>query len=143
MGKLSYPLKIRAHHLLCLLGFRRIGYSRQFVANMQKVAESTFSSHNALHIVDRCDAICSACPYRNDDECQKEEDSAQLFKRQDHEVANRLGVEIGSELTWQELLALISQNITSADILEVCRDCEWLKSGYCIDAIERLRQRTG
>ena len=140
MDRLASPLNIRAHHLLCLLGFRGTGYNEEFVANLKKVAKAAFFSNSSLKIIDCCDAICAACPYGNEDECHKNENSAQQAQRQDREVADELGVQTGSELTWQEVRELIRQKIRPDDLVKICRGCEWLKVGYCLDAIEELRK---
>lgn len=136
MDRLAPPLKIRAHHLLCLLGFRGMGYSEEFVANMKKVAKATFFSGNTLMVVDHCDVICSVCPHGKGDECHKNEDSAQKVKRHDYEVVAKLAVPTGTKFTWQEARVLISQKVSPEDLVEICRDCEWLKFGYCADALK-------
>lgn len=133
-------LEIRVHHLLCLLGFRGLGYGDEFVANMKRVASATFFSPNTLKIVDHCDSICSACPYQKGDECRKEKDSAQQVKSRDRELAAKLGVQTGISLSWQEVRELIRQKIAPADLVEICRECEWLKLGYCVDSIKKLHQ---
>ncbi len=132
-------LNVRAHHLLCLLGFRGNGYSQEFVLNMGRVASATFLMGAQLQIVDSCDTICSACPHRRDNECGKKKDSPQIVKRHDTEVASKLGVKIGTELVWREVRTLIRQNITPEDLGKVCRNCEWLKFGYCVDALKQLQ----
>jgi hypothetical protein len=119
-----------------------MGYSEEFVANMRKVAKATFLSGNALKIIAHCDAICSACPHRIGDECHKNDDSAQEVKRQDYEVAAKLGVQIGSKLDWQEARVLIRQKVSPDDLVGICRDCEWLKFGYCVDGIKELHENS-
>ena len=141
MGRLASPLEIRAHHLLCLLGFHGMGYNEEFIANLKMVALATIFSNSSLKIIDHCDAICAACPHRNEDECHKSEDSAQQVQRQDSEVADKLGVQTCSELTWQGVRELIRQKIRPDDLVKICRDCEWLKFRYCVDAIEEIRPK--
>lgn len=53
-------MKLRAHHLICLLGFRGLGYSPEFVENMARIADQLRSfPHTVIEIVRRPDDICS------------------------------------------------------------------------------------
>lgn len=46
-------LRIRAHHVLCILGFRGEGYSREFVENMRRVVDIIRANPQAvIQIVD-------------------------------------------------------------------------------------------
>ncbi|MBT9160333.1 MAG: DUF1284 domain-containing protein [Dehalococcoidia bacterium] len=123
-------LEIRAHHLLCLLGFRGLGYSKEFTENMRNVLATAFSADTLLKIVDRCDAICASCPYREGSECVKKKDSAEKTWRQDQRIAIRLGIKIGDELPSRELWALVRGRIAPLDLPQLCDGCEWLD--YCL-----------
>ena len=51
-------MRIRAHHLLCILGFRGLGYDKRFVQNMERIVSAV--RHNAdlgLTLTDSCDDI--------------------------------------------------------------------------------------
>ena len=138
MAELASPIEIRTHHLLCLLGFRGLGYDQAFIDTMTKVAEAITVKGAQLRIIGSCDTICSACPYRKDNDCGKRKDSTQSVNNQDKEVADKLGIEIGMELGWPEVKTLIRQNINPEDLVNLCRDCEWLNFGYCVDGLKQL-----
>ena len=140
MAELADAIKIRAHHLLCLLGFRGLGYNQEFINTMKKVAEAVFNKRARLRIVDSCDIICSACPYRKGNECAKKKDSSQEVKKQNMELAGKLGIKIGMDLDWRHAKTLIMQNITPEDLGKLCKRCEWLKFGYCVDGLKQLRE---
>jgi len=129
-GKDGVSLEIRAHHLLCLLGFRGLGYSKEFTENMKNVSAIAFSDGTVLKIVDRCDAICVPCPHREESDCGKGEDGAEKTTRQDQGVASSLGIKIGDEMPSQEIWALVKGRITPLDLHQLCRGCEWLD--YCL-----------
>ncbi len=139
MGELATPLEIRAHHFLCILGFRGFGYSQEFIMKMGKVVEE-LSSDSTLPItfVAECDIICTSCPHNKENKCLKRADSEWKVKNHDLEVLRRLGFEVGAQMSAGKAWARIKTRISVRDISEICRDCEWLKLGYCAEGLERL-----
>jgi hypothetical protein len=55
-------MKIRGHHLLCLLHFEGKGYSRDFIENMYKIKEA-LEKGKVFFVLNSCDDICRKCPY--------------------------------------------------------------------------------
>ncbi len=139
MGELAYPLKIRAHHLLCILGFRGLGYSQEFIAVMGKVVEELRS--NAMFpitVIAECDIICASCPHNKENECLKKADSEREVKARDLEVLERLGLEVGTQMPAGKVWERVKERLSSIDIAEICRECEWLGLGYCTEGLKRL-----
>ena len=71
-GKYSDPIRIRAHHLLCMQGFQGYGYSKDFERHMGMII--TFLNSNpstAIQIITSVDEICSKCPYCVEGKCAK------------------------------------------------------------------------
>ena len=139
MGQLASPLKIRAHHLLCLLGFRGLGYSQEFIAVMGKVVKKVRpNSVFPITVIAECDIICASCPHNREDKCLKEVDSERKVKARDLEVLQRLGLEVGAQVPAAKAWTRIKGRLSSRDLAEICRDCEWLGLGYCAEGLERL-----
>ncbi|MBI2868304.1 MAG: DUF1284 domain-containing protein [Chloroflexi bacterium] len=134
-------MDIRAHHLLCLLGFRGAGYSPEFIENMKKVAQATFFDNASLRLTSDCDVICAACPHLKHGECRKRDDAAPRVRDHDLRVADTIGVRLGAVTTWQEVRQLMARRLTPASLALTCPKCEWLKLGYCAEAIGGLQQR--
>ena len=108
MGQLASPLKIRAHHLLCMLGFRGLGYSQGFIVVMGKVVERVRSNPMfPVAVIAECDIICAACPHKKEDKCLKEVDSERKVKTRDLEVLRRLGLEVGAKMPAAKVWARI------------------------------------
>jgi len=140
MGELAHPLKIRAHHLLCLLGFRGLGYSQEFIAAMGKVVEKLSSNSTfPITLVVECDFICASCPHNKGSKCLKEANSELKVKTQDLEVLHRLGFEVGAQMPAVEAGTRIKERLSFRDITEICLDCEWLELGHCAQGLERLK----
>ena len=139
MGELAPPLKIRAHHLLCLLGFRGLGYSQGFITTMGKVVKNLRSnSIFPITVVVECDIICASCPHNKGSKCLKEADSESKVKTRDLEVLYRLGFEVGAQMPAVKARTRIKERLSFRDIAEICSDCEWLELGHCAQGLERL-----
>ena len=141
MGELASPLKIRAHHLLCLLGFRGLGYSPKFVEKMGKVAkELHLNSTFPITILTERDTICASCPHNKANKCRKKADSELKVRARDWEVLQRLGLETGTQLSAGATWTKVKERLIPDDLVEICQGCEWLELGYCAEGLEGLKQ---
>ncbi|MFC1994556.1 DUF1284 domain-containing protein [Chloroflexota bacterium] len=82
------------HHLLCLPGFRGLGYNEESVSRMSWAKEHLSSAPQvAVEVTDAPDYVCLACPYVGVDGCQLQDgDSEERMSEQDRAVMARLGV---------------------------------------------------
>ena len=136
----SSPIRLRAHTLLCLQGFRGMGYSPDFVDNMAAI-HRTLTDHpqSLVEILDGPDAVCEVCPHRrlagctlNGDQFEKE------MMAQDHAVLRRLELTVGSRIRWQDILDRIRALVQAEDLSLICGNCRWLPLGFCREGIDRL-----
>ena len=137
------PIRIRAHTLLCLQGFRGEGYSAGFVENMaaihQRLTEDPFQW---VEIIAMPDAMCVACPHLAPSGCSLHgEGSESTMQAQDRAVLARLGLQEGDHLTWTDILNRIGTSLTGASLTDICGPCQWHSLGYCRDGIEQLRRK--
>lgn len=138
----SPPIRLRAHTLLCLQGFRGMGYSSEFVDNMTAI-HRTLSDHpeSLIEVLDVPDAVCGACPHRQPSGCSLNGDrSEEEMKDQDHAVLQTLGLQVGSRLRWQDVLDRIRASVDGDDLPTICGNCRWLPLGFCREGIKRLRR---
>ena len=137
----SSVIRLRAHTLLCLQGFRGMGYSSEFVDNMAAV-HRTLTEHpeSLIEILDSPDAVCGACPHRRDAGCTLNGDrTEEEMRSQDHVVLQRLGLHMGSRVPWRDVLDRIRVSVRAADDLPlICGSCRWLPLGFCREGIDRL-----
>ena len=133
---------LRGHHMLCLLGFRGLGYNEEFVRRMSWVKEHLSSAPQvAVEVTDAPDYVCLACPYLGVDGCQLQDaDSERRTGEQDRAVMARLGVVRGDSLPWSEVLSRIRLAVASGDLDGLCPDCPWLALGYCKQGLDQLRE---
>ncbi len=140
MGEVAPALEIRAHHLLCILGFRGLGYSQEFIVKMGKVVKELDTNATLpITIIAECDVICASCPHNQGNKCLKEADSEAKVKNRDLEVLRRLGFQVGAQMPAAEVWTRIRVKLTLRDVAEICQCCEWLKFGHCAQGLARLR----
>ncbi len=106
-------IPLRAHHLLCLLGFQGIGYTADFIKNFQKV-KRLIEQHPDLEIevVDTCDVICIACPNMHNGECFKSGlKHNRMVKEIDRRVMEKLDIKPGDRFKAKDLYAMVKEKI--------------------------------
>lgn len=121
------PIRIRAHHLLCMQGFQGYGYDKDFVDNLNAIIKSIKSNPDLkIIVINECDDICSQCPHNHSGVCIKEPDSDMKIKNMDNEVLKKLGRKSGSELKSRDIFEFVNKKIAGKrDLSIICRDCEW------------------
>ena len=137
------PLPIRAHHLLCMLGFRGLGYSKEFVRNMTRIVRCIRDiPEAAIKLIETCDVICRACPHREDGVCGKSPVQDERPGDLDRAVLAVLGYEVNARTTSGEAYRRIASRIDPADIGRLfCTRCEWRERGYCVSGLAELKQK--
>jgi hypothetical protein len=141
MGEMESSLKIRPHHLLCILGFRSLGYNEEFVANMSKVVKELRSNPTfPITLVVGCDAICESCPYNKQGRCIKKKSSDLETRTMDLKLLQVLEFAPGAQMPIAEALGRIKERITLKELAEFCHDCEWWKLGYCAEGLANLKR---
>lgn len=137
------PIRIRAHHLLCMLGFKGLGYSAEFVENMTRI-KGVLTAHpdTLIRITAGCDDICLSCPHEADLLCSKSDGAEQKVVDKDRRVLEMIGVEENASLSVREAYGKIARLLTPRGLsADLCRDCEWLDLGYCVEGLTALRER--
>ncbi len=139
-GKKGIPL--RAHHLLCLLGFQGIGYTADFIRNFHKVTRIVEQNPDLeVEVVDTCDVVCLQCPNAQGLNCYKGGLSENKnVKEMDRRVMEKLGIRPGDRFKASELFDLIKEKIRPEDFKDICGGCEWLPLGFCARGLEQLQK---
>jgi hypothetical protein len=132
---------LRAHHLICLLGFRGLGYSDEFAANMSRIVEQLQSSPlTVVEIVREPDDICTSCPFIKDNACHhRGPQSEEAVRHRDLAAMAKLGLVSGDKLPWNGVVGRIRNRLNVEDLEQICLDCEWLPLGYCVEGIKALQ----
>lgn len=127
-------MKLRAHHLLCLLNFVGEGYSDAFTANMA-ACRRELEAEDVFALCEGTDEICAACPHRRGARCDAEE----KVLRYDAALSRLLGLRAGERYAASALRERIRTEVFAARRLrEICGDCEWY--GLCAGLIEEEKE---
>ncbi|MCY0877199.1 MAG: DUF1284 domain-containing protein [Firmicutes bacterium] len=128
-------VSLRGHHLLCLLGYRGMGYSDAYVANMTSIYETLrLHPETLVHVVAGPDELCAAFPDDQPNHCREET----VYTRDDA-ILRALGLSPTATLPWSEVEARVHAHIAGADLIDFCQTCPWRPYGVCEAGIEHIR----
>lgn len=134
---------LRGHHLLCVHGFRGMGYSPGFVERMKDIVTDIRKPNLdfPIKVVAAFDDACMACPHRGLEVCEASEGSNDHVLSMDGKVIRHLGLAPGSSYLKSELISLTAEKVEPDDLDELCENCSWLPYGVCKEGIAELRKR--
>lgn len=119
-------IRLRAHHLLCLLTYAGKGYSAAFTANYDIIAER-LSAGERIEIVDGPDDICAPLLAGGDPHCW----NISVIER-DQKAARDLQAVVGAALSVGSSIALDAQMLRrmraafqQPQTRTACIGCEW------------------
>ncbi|MCM3654576.1 DUF1284 domain-containing protein [Metabacillus litoralis] len=131
--------KLRGHHLFCLLGYRGMGYSPEYVANMTRLHQTLRNNPKTLiKLVMGPDQLCEKYPNSGEYHCQNDN----IYKR-DAAILKKMELEIGQILNWEYIEARIRKHVTPSDIQDVCENCSWRSYGVCEEGIQEILEGKG
>jgi uncharacterized protein len=131
--------QLRGHHLFCLLGYRGMGYSKEYVENMTALHQKLRNDSSTLiQLVKGPDHLCEKYPNSGIYHCQ----DGSIYER-DAAILEKVGLQIGQTLTWEEIEASIRKNVIPTDIGLVCETCSWRSYGVCEEGIQEILEGKG
>jgi uncharacterized protein len=131
--------KLRGHHLFCLLGYRGMGYSKEFSKNMTRLHQTLREEPKTwIELVKGPDQLCEKYPNPGELHCQADH----IYER-DAAILEKLGLKIGQILMWEEIELHIQKNAVPADIQIVCETCSWRSYGVCEEGIQEMIEGKG
>lgn len=130
---------LRGHHLLCVHGFKGMGYSPAFVEKMEEiVAEIRDPFYDfSIQVIEGLDEACSYCPNKGDGFCNSPKSDAFVMNL-DKKVINHLGIKSGKVYKKSELVSLVAKLVKPEDLDYLCEGCSWLSYGACKAGIKGL-----
>tara|TARA_B100000614_G_scaffold191254_1_gene172270 strand:+ start:271 stop:681 length:411 start_codon:yes stop_codon:yes gene_type:complete len=123
-------VRLRPHHLLCMLTYAGKGYSPAFTANMTAVV-GRIAGGEEIQIVSGPDDICAPLLSEPDPHCHRESVTAR-DKRAAAAVERRFGNGLSDHIVLErDDIEALRQAFASGDIRSACRGCEW--QALCTD----------
>ncbi|WP_409297395.1 DUF1284 domain-containing protein [Peribacillus sp. SCS-26] len=131
--------KLRGHHIFCLLGYRGMGYSREYAENMTRVHQALRNDPGMkIQLVEGPDQLCEKYPNSGIYHCQ----DVHIYTR-DAAILEKLGLRIGQTVSWGHIVALIRRRALPSDIEEMCTSCSWRSYGVCEEGIQDILDGNG
>lgn len=131
--------KLRGHHLFCLLGYRGMGYSAEYVENMTQIHQTLRKNPKMrIQIVKGPDQLCEKYPNSGKYHCQDDH----IYEK-DTAILEKLGLKIGAILSWEDIEAVIRKHVIPSDIQIVCEPCSWRSYGVCEEGIQEMLEGKG
>jgi len=121
-------IRLRPHHLLCMLTFAGKGYSPEFIANFERIIDRIASGNQTVEITFAPDDICA--PLLADASCHCRNTSVST---RDTLAAESLGqllqqpIETGTHLTLTAAtLDRMRHAFQQGTIRKACKGCQWV-----------------
>lgn len=131
--------KLRGHHLFCLLGYRGMGYSEEYVENMTSLHETLrIKPKTQILLVNGPDQLCEKFPDSGKYHCQ----DVSIYER-DAAILKKMKLEIGQVLSWEDIVTHVQKNVVPSDIQIVCETCSWRSYGVCEEGIQEIHEGRG
>ncbi|WP_129726056.1 DUF1284 domain-containing protein [Ectobacillus funiculus] len=131
--------KLRGHHLFCLIGYRGMGYSEEYVENMTYLHQTLRDNPTTLiQLVKGPDQLCEKYPNSGKYHCQDDN----IYER-DALILEKMGLKIGKILSWKDIESCIQKFVTPSDIQIVCETCSWRSYGVCEEGIQEIHEGKG
>ncbi|MDA8145513.1 MAG: DUF1284 domain-containing protein [Thermaerobacter sp.] len=134
------PLTLRAHHLLCALGYRGLGYDAAFARRMASRVRLLRRGEVLVRLTDTVDEVCRRCPHRLGGECRHAPGSQERVRRRDRQVLDRLGVPPGAALTAREARRRVRERVGERELAAWCAECPWWERAWCRRGLAALRR---
>lgn len=121
-------VRLRGHHLLCLLLYEGKGYSRAFVDNMDKIYSMLQSGRARVQLVQGDDDICACCPNLTAEGCSLGDVDVAL---RDRCVREAFHLEEQEVFEAKELFQHVREAMTEEVFDAACGSCRWHQGGIC------------
>ncbi|PIC67561.1 hypothetical protein CSV78_06545 [Sporosarcina sp. P16a] len=132
-------IKLRGHHIFCLLGYRGMGYSAEYTENMTKIHDVLRERPDTLiQIIKGPDYLCAKFPQGQPYHCQDDG----IYER-DAVILHKLGLKVSDVLPWREVERRIRLHVVPEDIVVVCETCSWRSYGFCQEGVDDVLESRG
>lgn len=123
-------VRLRPHHLLCILTYIGKGYGQDFTANMTAVVRR-IASGETIEVISGPDDICSPCHREKASHCH----NARITRRDENaaqDISRYLGIVVGtgSKIDLNISMRMVLRQLFAAEkIRSACFECEW--ANFC------------
>lgn len=131
----SDPIRIRAHHLLCMQGFQGYGYDDEFTRRMGEIIAFLESDPTQIiEITTEIDEICRVCPNLIGKQCVNDQDYK--INKMDVYVIKNSNFGEKRTISFERALEIVSHDLKLKDINIICENCVW--TDICLFYIKKI-----
>jgi len=123
MSDMPEIIKLRPHHLLCVIAFAPKGYDERYILFMQKLIDWLNSNpKQKILLTDGFCITCGYCPHNDNGNCLKELKVQEIVQN----ILNLTGLTIGETTEWENLCQIVVKKIIIQDKFhEACGICSF------------------
>jgi hypothetical protein len=121
-------IRLRPHHLLCLVAFQGEGYSPKFIAQALGLQRALLAADTVVELVEGPDDLCDGCPEMKK-ECVSISGDAGVGGL-DRAASDLLGIAPGRRRA-SELLQSLKETFSPERGYKICAGCSWLPRMDC------------
>lgn len=130
------PIRIRAHHILCMHGFQGLGYNKEFTANMAQIIEEIRKNPSSfIEIIVGVDSICENCPHKTSQGICNKESEFNNISDMDSKILQKLDIKEGSILS-SSIIQSLAMNLSRQTVNKICGNCSW--RNHCLYFQEKM-----
>ena len=129
--------KLRPHHINCIFFYKGLGYSKEFVENMNYIINELSNEKSEIMLINDLDDLCCKCPNNIGEKGTSNDKVIEL----DSKTIRRYNLRLNEIYDFKDLIKNIYLNYNEEDFKFICSNCQWHKNGTCSQDIIEL-QRT-
>ena len=122
-------IRIRGHHLLCMINWKGVGYTPEFTENYNRIIDQLKHSDVTIEIVAGKDDICAPLTPQNYDGYHCDDDEVLV---RDENALRDINAQLGLNLCIGSVFQLSQQYLSdlraqfqSNDVRTACTGCSW------------------
>lgn len=128
-------INLRAHHLLCLPGYKGNAYSKTHSNSWDEVSVALKTNPDMqVKIIEGKDTLCKKCPNDGSNGSKCNEKTLNIV---DEKVKQILDLKDNVIYKFSELTDKLKAVMTPEKHKEFCGSCQWRAKGFCNDTFEK------
>lgn len=128
-------IELRAHHLLCLPGYKGHAYNKEHSNSWARVSQSLKQYPDIrVKIVSGRDTLCTTCP---NNETAKSRCNETILALLDNKVKMLLNLTENITYRYEELQKALKEIMTVKKHETLCGSCHWRIYGLCKDTFKK------
>ncbi|MBN1794378.1 MAG: DUF1284 domain-containing protein [Candidatus Omnitrophica bacterium] len=129
-------MKIRAHHLICLVAYNGQGYGPEFEKTFNDMQHRYLTSATGeIEVIAGPDAACESCTFFSGDGCSSSQDGPEeKIVAFDNKALRLLKLSPGTYRA-RDILRRV-RSLSTQELDDFCKGCSWYHKTNCVELIQ-------